>query len=285
MSARLLAALFAAVFLWHPQGYGKPAAPAPAPDVLHPSTGGQVWVYLPKNAPAATKLACVLIAPAGSRLFHGMTLGEGDKAEHLPWVAAGFAVVSYDISGPAPEKIDDDAPLIRAATEFRKARFGVSDGLAALDAALAKYPQIDPDRLYVAGHSSAGTLALQVAAASDRFKGCVAFAPITDVGEHLKEALPELDGAIPGFAEAIRQASPSSQVAAFRCPVFLFHADDDTNVPTASLVAFKDTLLAQHKAVDYVAVASGGHYNSMIQQGVPKAIVWVKAMDKKQAKP
>ena len=60
-----------------------------------------------------------------------------------------------------------------------KARFGVSDGLTALDAALAKYPQIDPKRVYVAGHSSAGTLALQLAAAApDRLKACVAFAPI-----------------------------------------------------------------------------------------------------------
>src|SRR2546421_9952533 len=30
-----------------------------------------VWIYMP-NVPGTAKLPCVLIAPAGSRLFHGM---------------------------------------------------------------------------------------------------------------------------------------------------------------------------------------------------------------------
>ena len=135
------------------------------------------------------------------------------------------------------------------------------------------------------GHSSAATLALQLAeAAPDRFKACVAFAPIADVGEHLKDALPMLDGAVPGFADTIRKASPSSQVDTLRCPVFLFHTADDANVSTASVVAFKDALLAKHKAVEYVSVPSGGHHDSMLKQGVPKAIAWVKALDQKQPK-
>ena len=285
MFIRLTLALSFALLISCPlAGHAKPPPAAVAPDTLHTADGKQVWVYLPKNAPAKTKLACILIPPAGSRLFHGMTLGEGDQPEHLPWVAAGFAVISFDISGPAPEKLDSDVPLIQAAKTFETARFGVSDGLAALDVALAKYPQIDPARLYVAGHSSAGTLSLQLAAASDRFKGCVAFAPITDVGEHLKAALPELDGALPGFADAIRQASPSSQLDAFRCPIFLFHAADDTHVSTAAAVAFRDALLAHHKTVEYVAVDTGGHYDSMIQQGMPKAIAWVKSLDQRPSK-
>lgn len=279
---RLFAAALALVLMSFSTGHAKTLPGAVIPAELHTPSGARVWVYLPPSAPANAKLLCVLIPPAGSRLFHGMTLGDGDKAEHLPWVAAGFAVVSFDISGPFPEEQSSDAQITQTVTAFMKAKFSVSDGLAALDAALGKYPQIDPKRLYVAGHSSAATLALQLAAASDRFKACVAFAPIADVGEHLKEALPMLDEAVPGFAAAIRNASPSSQADNFRCPVFLFHAADDTNVSTASVVAFKDALTAKHKVVDYVSVASGGHYDSMIQQGVPKAIAWVKTLDQKQ---
>ena len=277
----------AALALLLPLATGRAKTPpsSVAPAELHAPGGGNVWVYLPLGAPASAKLPCVLIPPAGSRLFHGMTLGESDKPEQLPWVAAGFAVVSFDISGPFPEEQSGDEPVIQAITAFMNAKFGVSDGLAALDTALAKYPQIDTARLYVVGHSSAGTLALQLAeAAPDRFRACVAFAPIADVGEHLAETLPTLDGAVPGFANAIRRASPSSQVDAFRCPVFLFHATDDDHVSTASAVAFRDALLAHHKAVEYVSVPSGGHYDSMLQQGVPKAIAWVKALDQKPPK-
>ena len=283
VSIRRFAAAFALLLMFLATGRAKTPPGPVAPVELHTASGGRVWVYLPPGIPANAKLACVLIPPAGSRLFHGMTLGDGDKAEHLPWLGAGFAVVSFDISGPVPEQ-PDDAQFIQAATGFMKAKFGVSDGLAALDATLAKYPQIDPKRLYVAGHSSAATLAVQLAAASERFKGCVAFAPIADVGERLKDVLPSLDRAIPGFADAIRSASPASRVDTIQCPVFLFHAEDDTNVPTASVAAFKDALTAHHKSVDYVSVASGEHYNSMIQQGIPKAIVWVKALDRKPSK-
>src|SRR5262245_43535413 len=58
----------------------------------------RIWIYLPEE-PTGRKLPCVLIAPAGSRLFHGMSLGQGSVAEHLPYVRAGFVVVAYDIDG------------------------------------------------------------------------------------------------------------------------------------------------------------------------------------------
>ena len=264
--------------------HAAPSATAIVPETLHAPGGGQVWVYLPRNPPASTKLPCVLIAPAGSRMFHGMTLGEGDKPEHLPWVAAGFAVVSYDISGPFPEETSDDDKIIQAVTAFRNAKFGVSDGLAALDTALAKYPQLDPGRVYVVGHSSAATLSLQLAAASDRFKACVSFAPVLDVAGHLKSVLPTLDQAVPGFAEAVRAASPASRVDAIHCPVFLFRAEDDKGTPATTMEGYRDALRAHGTSVEYVTVPTGGHHDSMIKQGQPKAIAWIKALDQKPSK-
>src|SRR5262245_60873435 len=76
-------------------------AAAATPAELRLPDGRRVWVYLP--ATAEPKLACVLVPPAGSRMFHGMALGEGDRAEHVPYAAAGFAVVSFDMTGPWPE--------------------------------------------------------------------------------------------------------------------------------------------------------------------------------------
>ena len=285
MFTRLLAASLALLLCCASPGHAAPPVAAIVPETLHAPGGGQVWVYLPRNASAGAKLPCVLIAPAGSRMFHGMTLGDGDKPEHLPWVAAGFAVVSYDISGPFPEESSDDELVIRAVSAFMKARFGVNDGLAALDTALAKYPQIDPSRVYVVGHSSAATLSLQLAAASDRFKGCVSFAPVLDVATHLKPVLPTLDQAVPGFAEAVRAASPLSHVDAIHCPVFLFRAeDDDKGTPAAPMGAYRDALRANGTTVEYVTVPTGGHYDSMIKQGQPKAIAWIKTLDQKAAK-
>src|SRR6185503_18801936 len=61
-------------------------------EVYIPDRGGarKLWVYLPERV-GAGKLPCVLIAPAGTPLVHGMALGEGDIEEHVPYVLQGFA--------------------------------------------------------------------------------------------------------------------------------------------------------------------------------------------------
>ena len=53
----------------------------------------------------------------------------------------------------------------------------VDDILAAADY-LAKVPYVDPERIYLGGHSTGGTLALLVAAATDRFKAIFSFGPV-----------------------------------------------------------------------------------------------------------
>ena len=60
----------------------------------------RVWYYQPEKA--AEKLALVLVPPAGSTLFVGMDLGDGDRPEHYPYARAGFAVASFDIDGHVP---------------------------------------------------------------------------------------------------------------------------------------------------------------------------------------
>lgn len=133
----------------------------------------KLWIYLPERTPAGKKLPCVLIAPAGSPLFHGMTLGEGDRPEHLPYMQAGLAVVAYEIEG-AVSPAARTPELVKAAGVFRRAEAGLFDTRKALDYALARVPAIDPKRIYTAGHSSAGTLSLLVAQHEPRIAACIA---------------------------------------------------------------------------------------------------------------
>jgi dipeptidyl aminopeptidase/acylaminoacyl peptidase len=248
------------------------------PTELRAAGGGRIWVYLPPDSAKAASLPCVLVPPAGSRLFHGMTLGSGDRAEHLPYVAAGFAVVSFDISGPWAEE-GTSAELTKAVSSFVKARCGVTDALAALDTALSRYPQIDPKRVAVAGHSSAATLALQIASSSTQFQACVAYAPTLDVEGRLgPKVFGVIDQLTPGGAAVVRQYSPVNRVADIHCPVFLFHAEDDASVSAESLATFRDALQRRGQSVTLVTVPSGGHYQSMIEQGIPQGIAWLQKL-------
>ncbi len=240
----------------------------------------KVWIYLPEKA--AEKMPCVLVGPAGTHLIDGMKLGKGDQAEHLPYVRAGFVVVSFEIDGAWPEDAKpSEQQLLAAARAYKKARGGVANAQTALDFALERVPAIDTRRVCVAGHSSAATLALLVASADPRIKACAAYAPATDVVTRVgPEASKALDAAIPGFADFLKWSSPSSHVAELKCPVFLFHASDDTNVPSAQSSAFAAELKKTNTNVTYVEVARGGHYESMIREGIPKGIEWFQKLPK-----
>ena len=140
-----------------------------------PGFGGKLWLYLPSGAQG---VPCVLITGAGSNLLVGMDLADGDRPEHLPYVRAGFAVMAFELDGAvANMQQAGDPQILAGAARFLAARAGLVNANVALEYLLAKVPQVDPQRIYVAGHSSAGTLSLLFAEHEPRLKGCVAFAP------------------------------------------------------------------------------------------------------------
>jgi dipeptidyl aminopeptidase/acylaminoacyl peptidase len=241
------------------------------------NVSSKLWVYLPER-PGQKKLPCILIGPAGSRLFHGMFLGNGDRPEHLPYVRAGFAVIAYEVDGHMTDKADDNE-LTFAARAFKKADAGVANARAALDYAIAKFPAIDPDHIYAAGHSSAATLSLLVSEYEPRIKACIAYAPVCNVVGHLgDQTISSLAKMVPDFREFIENSSPDKSPAKLTCPVFLFHANDDSVVSTTQVMAFATTLKKTNPNVVVVQVSKGNHYDSMIQEGIPKGIQWLKGL-------
>lgn len=242
---------------------------------------GKLWVYLPDPLPQK-KIGCVVIAPAGTRLFHGIGLGEGDRAEHLPYARAGFAVVAYEIDGPLEGEQPIPGQVSDAGRAFVQADAGLANAQAALLYVATRLPMVDPNRLYVAGHSSAATLALTVAESEPTIRGCIAFSPCTDVEGRLgQDTLSELETSAPGMRSVLARTSPKNNAARLRCPLFLFHAKDDNNVPISESETFVSLVKQNNQLVKFVRAPSGGHYDGMISQGIPQAIQWLKALPTK----
>jgi dienelactone hydrolase len=240
-----------------------------------PGHGGYMYLYLPPGEHAPKSLPCVLIAPAGSTLLAGMDLGEGDEDKHKPYVKAGCAVLSYELDGPCYD--DTDTTEMRDAYEaFRKSRAGLVNARNALEYVLAKVPEVDPARIYAAGHSSAATHALLFAAHESRLAGVIAYAPATDLPKRMGPQMPLFRFILPGLVDFVTQSSPSTHLASLKRPTFLFHAEDDSNCPIADTRAFADKLKQQGTDVKLVTVATGDHYDSMINQGIPAAIQWLR---------
>lgn len=237
----------------------------------------KLWVYLPEEQ-SQQKIPCVLIAPAGTRLYHGITLAEGDRPEHLPYVRAGFAVIAYELDGPLARDPSSKA-WFKAVSEFKNAEAGLNNARAALDYALAKIPQIDPSRIYTAGHSSAGTVSLLVAEREPRVRAAVAYAPASDVEKFLGETnVAALVSVIPDYREFLKRTSPYAGAKDLNCPLFLFHAEDDKVVGIAYSEDFVKEVSKHNSSVTFVRVAKGGHFNAMPNEGIPRAIEWLKAL-------
>lgn len=235
--------------------------------------GRRLWLYVPcDRAPHAL----VVVPPAGSNLISGMSLSEGDRPEHLPYARAGFAVVSFDIAGA----IESDEPeaFYEAIVAFVRDRAGLLSARTALDWALAEVPSLDSQRIYAAGHSSAATLVLLLGAVEERIRAVAAFAPVTDLETHFAEVLPELEPVFTQIREFVQAISPvrHAQLLA-QMPVFLFHGlDDEIASPRESEALFQ--AMTGRNAHSVHVTTRGDHYQPMIDEGIPRAIAWLKAL-------
>ncbi len=259
-------------------GYGRtlePGITVYGVTLPHDGIQSHAWIYLPNRKPGI-RLPCIFIAPAGTPLIYGMALGQGDVPEHLPYVRAGYAVVAYDLDGNVLQN-HTSRDFGNAVVAFMRSDAGLKDAEAAINYTLKTLPFVDPHRLYSAGHSSAGTMSLLLAEHDARIKACIAYAPVCYVPQQVgPKIISVFSGILPDYAQFLVRSSPSTNVHTLHCPLFLFHADDDANVPTSDNISFARLVTQTNHHVTFVRVATGNHYQSMINPGIPTAILWLR---------
>jgi acetyl esterase/lipase len=100
----------------------------------------------------------------------------------------------------------------------------VEDVLAAAEG-LARSARVDPERIYLAGHSTGATLALLVAECSARFRSVFAFGPVADLHRYGEDPLP-FDVADPREWEL---RAPVQWLHGIRTPTFIFEGAHKSN--------------------------------------------------------
>jgi len=257
------------------------------PGSTQPAARMQLRVYMPPGDHPAGSLGCVLVAPAGTNLLTGNALDDPTyHTESLPYARAGYVAITYSLDGALPAGSDDssDDDLAAAYRGFSAAFAGLANARAALDFVLARLPQVDPKRIFAAGHSSAGSLALLFAEHEPRLKGCIAYAPQTDVEEHLSIMLRllALTNKFPGVVDFARRSSPQTHLARIKCPVFLFWATDDSVVTPEGTQRFATTLGGLRQDLTVKTVPTGDHFESMVDPGMGLAIEWLQGLPGEQ---
>ncbi len=251
-----------------------------------PGGGTAMNVYLPKSETGdheQATLGCVLVAPAGTNLLMGNEIGDDYHAETLPYAEAGFVAIQYSLDGYTDLQNVNARQMTKAYEEFRIAKAGTANARAVIAFVKQQLPEVDPQRIYVAGHSSAGTVALNNAwKLPDDIAACIAYAPCSDPEAFHREIYdqPQAIELFPGVKQFDRENSPIQNAAKIKCPLFVFHAGGD------GVVAFDDSARFSNKVkssgnsqVTFSEVSEGNHYNPMIETGIPRAIEWLKKLE------
>ncbi len=126
----------------------------------------------------------------------------------------------------------------------------LKDQLAALDQALARYPQLDRDRIGCWGWSFGGTMAAYALTHSNRFKAGVAVAPVTDWRLYDSIYTERYLGTPRQNPEGYRSSSILASASGLNGRLLIAHGTGDDNVHVQNSLQLADALITAGKAFD-----------------------------------
>ncbi|MDR1262827.1 MAG: S9 family peptidase [Oscillospiraceae bacterium] len=241
--------------------------PTPEPLYFMNKNGVEIhgWVIPPVEWPADGKAPAILDIHGGPKTVYGSVFFH----EMQYWSGQGYAVMFCNPTG-GDGRGDEFADL--------RAKYGTidyDDIMGFVDAALLKYPAIDPERLGVTGGSYGGFMTNWIIGHTDRFKAAatqrsiaswLSFANISDIGHTFGSD--QMGGTPWTNPEEFWRASPIKYATAFKTPTLVLHSDEDYRCPLAEGLQLYYAL----KVMDVPAklVIFKGENHELSRSGKPK---------------
>jgi dienelactone hydrolase len=150
------------------------------------------------------------------------------------------------------------------------------DDVTAAAAHLAQYPEVDRERVFVAGFSHGGTLSLLAAMASHQFRAAAAFSGSTNqlVGALIGTRPPPVVFDPSDLGEFYMR-SPVAYATSFQCPVRMFYGNSESFYEAWT----KETVRrAQENKLDVAVVAVPGDHWSALPKEIAKALEFFATM-------
>jgi len=236
-----------------PQPAGRVAPPPGVQETEYRSGGFQLKAWV-NRAPGEPRKPAVLF------LHGGFAFAADDWDQAQPFRDAGFIVMT---------------PLLREENGqpgvFTLFYDEVEDVLAAAEA-LTGLPEVDSGRLYVAGHSAGGTLALLAAMSSPRFRAAAAFSGSTDQVAFIRgqEHLAPFDRNDP---REFLMRSPLAFPQSFKCPVRLYFGNQEILFRGSSQLTAQQ---ARAAGLDVDAVSVPGDHMTAVPEAMRQSIAFFK---------
>jgi dipeptidyl aminopeptidase/acylaminoacyl peptidase len=150
-----------------------------------------------------------------------------------------------------------------------RGRDGAIKDIGAMLDWIAIRPDLDQNRVVLAGASYGGWLALEAGIHyNDRIRGIIEGAGMTDLVTYLEETLPARqenrraefgDERDPAMREYLKSISPVTRAKDLRKPTFILHPAKDTRVPVSQARDLLQALKANNATVWYAEFADANH--------------------------
>lgn len=244
-----------------PQVELMPKPPEGVEAIEYPSGKLRLKAWIGGHQQRGRKLPAVLF------LHGGFAFGQADWEMALPYWTSGFVVMVPMLRG--------ENGLPGTFTFFYDE---VSDVLAAADY-LSRQPSVDPTRIYLAGHSAGGTLALLGAEATGRFRAVASFDGSPDQqllynGSASKPGAHQEIVFDPKQLRELQVRSPLAYVNSLKSPARLYHSDEASFI--VQLPNQRFVQLANARGLNVASVHVAGTHFSHVPAAMDQSIAFFK---------
>ena len=183
-----------------------------------------VWVYVPEETGPLPVLLNIHGGPATQ-------YGFGFFDEFQVYAGAGYAVVACNPRGSSGRGLD----FARAVREDGWGTVDVQDVTVALESALERFPQLDPERVGIMGGSYGGFMTAWTTAKDKRYKSAIVERALTSFPSFngTSDIAPQFGLNYLGTRELLPnwEKSPLAFANDIRTPTLIIHSEDDYRCP------------------------------------------------------
>jgi dipeptidyl aminopeptidase/acylaminoacyl peptidase len=238
-----------------PQQGERLSAPRGAHQVKFPSDDLQLTAWVSFAAFEGGKRPAVLF------LHGGFALGQEDWDMAKPYEKEHFVVMMPALRGENNQ------------SGYYTMFYDEVDDVVAAGEYLAKLPGVDPNKVYVAGHSAGGTLTLLAALTSKRFRAAASFSGSPDQKAFLFGAT-ELARFDSSDINEIRMRSPVAWAGSFKCPVRMYYGTDESF--PFGVYSQETANRAKSKGLDVEAERVPGNHFTSAETAIRRSVTFFK---------
>ncbi len=220
--------------------------------VKYPTHEVKGWVLLPKDYDSNKAYPAILDIHGGPKTVYGKVFYH----EMQVWANKGYFVFFCNPRG------SDGKGNAFADIRGKYGTIDYDDLMAFTDKVMKKYPQIDPNKVYVTGGSYGGFMTNWIVGHTDRFKAAatqrsisnwISFYGTSDIGFYF--AKDQTDGHPNVDTDKLWEQSPLKYALNVKTPLLFIHSDQDYRCPIEQAMQF---------------------YALIKERGIPSRFVWFK---------